>query len=311
MLVGSDGLGWIHFDDFHLAESIGVIALALILFEGGLTAGWTRDPAGAAAGGQPRARRHADHRRRDRPRGLVAVRVLHGRGPPARLDRGLDRRRRGVLAAARLRAAAAARADARGRGGPQRPDRRAARARVHRVDQAPGLRGRRHAPAVRPAARDRAGRRRRRRLPRARGVRARAALEPRPVPRRLAGRRVARLRPGRRAARLGLPRGLPVRAGARVGEPARPAHRDRVPRGPRVGRAARDVPHARPARVPLRARRDRGEGHAARARDRVRLAAARDARVHARQRLRPAREGRCSAGPACAARCPSSWRPSR
>jgi cell volume regulation protein A len=40
MLVGSDGLGWIEFSDFHLAESVGVIALALILFEGGLTAGW-------------------------------------------------------------------------------------------------------------------------------------------------------------------------------------------------------------------------------------------------------------------------------
>ncbi len=40
MAVGSDGLGLIDFSDFHLAETIGVIALALILFEGGLTAGW-------------------------------------------------------------------------------------------------------------------------------------------------------------------------------------------------------------------------------------------------------------------------------
>ena len=44
MLVGSDGLGWIdfgaHSEDYELAELIGVIALALILFEGGLTAGW-------------------------------------------------------------------------------------------------------------------------------------------------------------------------------------------------------------------------------------------------------------------------------
>src|SRR5215207_4601234 len=40
MLVGSDGLGLLHFDDFELAESVGVVALALILFEGGLTAGW-------------------------------------------------------------------------------------------------------------------------------------------------------------------------------------------------------------------------------------------------------------------------------
>ena len=39
MLLGSDGLGWISFDDYRLARTIGVIALALILFEGGLTSG--------------------------------------------------------------------------------------------------------------------------------------------------------------------------------------------------------------------------------------------------------------------------------
>jgi cell volume regulation protein A len=40
MAIGSDGLHLIEFDDFQVAETIGVIALALILFEGGLTAGW-------------------------------------------------------------------------------------------------------------------------------------------------------------------------------------------------------------------------------------------------------------------------------
>jgi cell volume regulation protein A len=40
MVVGSDGTGWIHFDDYELAKAIGVIALALILFEGGLSAGF-------------------------------------------------------------------------------------------------------------------------------------------------------------------------------------------------------------------------------------------------------------------------------
>jgi cell volume regulation protein A len=39
MLVGSDALGWISFDDYRLARTIGVISLALILFEGGLTSG--------------------------------------------------------------------------------------------------------------------------------------------------------------------------------------------------------------------------------------------------------------------------------
>ena len=40
MVIGSDGIGWIDFDDYELARTIGVIALALILFEGGLSAGF-------------------------------------------------------------------------------------------------------------------------------------------------------------------------------------------------------------------------------------------------------------------------------
>jgi potassium/hydrogen antiporter len=39
MLVGSDGAGWIEFDNYELARTIGVIALVLILFDGGLRAG--------------------------------------------------------------------------------------------------------------------------------------------------------------------------------------------------------------------------------------------------------------------------------
>src|SRR4051812_15188326 len=40
MVIGSDGLGLIHFADFTLARQIGVVALAFILFEGGLSAGF-------------------------------------------------------------------------------------------------------------------------------------------------------------------------------------------------------------------------------------------------------------------------------
>jgi cell volume regulation protein A len=40
MVLGSDLLGWVHFNDYELARDIGIVALALILFEGGLTAGW-------------------------------------------------------------------------------------------------------------------------------------------------------------------------------------------------------------------------------------------------------------------------------
>ena len=40
MAIGSDGLGWINLDNYDLARSIGIVALALILFEGGLAAGF-------------------------------------------------------------------------------------------------------------------------------------------------------------------------------------------------------------------------------------------------------------------------------
>jgi cell volume regulation protein A len=40
MAIGSDGTDWIDFSDYELARTIGVVALALILFEGGLSAGF-------------------------------------------------------------------------------------------------------------------------------------------------------------------------------------------------------------------------------------------------------------------------------
>jgi cell volume regulation protein A len=40
MLFGSDGFGWLDFDDYATARTVGIIALALILFEGGLAAGF-------------------------------------------------------------------------------------------------------------------------------------------------------------------------------------------------------------------------------------------------------------------------------
>jgi cell volume regulation protein A len=39
MAAGSDGAGWVAFDDYSLAREIGTVALALILFDGGLRAG--------------------------------------------------------------------------------------------------------------------------------------------------------------------------------------------------------------------------------------------------------------------------------
>ncbi|HEV2770460.1 MAG TPA: potassium/proton antiporter [Solirubrobacteraceae bacterium] len=40
MAIGTDGLGLVDFDDVELARTVGIIALVLILFEGGLAAGW-------------------------------------------------------------------------------------------------------------------------------------------------------------------------------------------------------------------------------------------------------------------------------
>lgn len=39
MAVGSDGTGWIDFNDYEVARTVGIVALTLILFEGGLAAG--------------------------------------------------------------------------------------------------------------------------------------------------------------------------------------------------------------------------------------------------------------------------------
>jgi potassium/hydrogen antiporter len=40
MAIGSDGTGWIEFSNYELARFVGIIALGLILYEGGLTAGF-------------------------------------------------------------------------------------------------------------------------------------------------------------------------------------------------------------------------------------------------------------------------------
>ncbi|MDD2302903.1 MAG: cation:proton antiporter, partial [Eubacteriales bacterium] len=41
MLAGSEGLGGIYFDDAHIAQSVGVLALVFILFAGGLDTKWS------------------------------------------------------------------------------------------------------------------------------------------------------------------------------------------------------------------------------------------------------------------------------
>lgn len=41
LVIGSDVTGWVSFGDYELARDIGIIALALILFDGGLRSGWS------------------------------------------------------------------------------------------------------------------------------------------------------------------------------------------------------------------------------------------------------------------------------
>lgn len=41
MVIGSDVTGWVSFSDYELAKDVGIVALALILFDGGLSTGWS------------------------------------------------------------------------------------------------------------------------------------------------------------------------------------------------------------------------------------------------------------------------------
>ena len=41
MIAGSDGLGLIHFNNANMAQLIGILALIIILFEGGLQTKWS------------------------------------------------------------------------------------------------------------------------------------------------------------------------------------------------------------------------------------------------------------------------------
>ena len=158
-----------------------------------------RDPAGPARVALARDPGNDRDRGDLRLRGGVAVRPLHARGHAARRDHLLHRRRRDLRAAARVEAPAPPRAHARGRGGLQRPGRRPARDRVHRVDPAGRLRRARHGAPVRARDGDRRGRGHRGRD--ARGSRAakRAPRQSRALPGGHAGDRRPRVRRRRHA----------------------------------------------------------------------------------------------------------------
>ena len=217
MAVGSDGFGLDRLRRLRArARRSASSRSALILFEGGLAAGFgeIRPVLGPAL--VARDRRHDPHRGRSPgspPRGCSTSPRCEGM--LRRLDRRRHRRRRDLRGAARLDAAAAAGAHARGRGRHQRPGRGHARDRLHRLDPEPGLRHRRHGAAVRRRS-SAIGAGRSALAVGSRRVRAlqRAAARPPPACTRSRRWRPRRWRSARAdvAARLRLPRRLPLRA---------------------------------------------------------------------------------------------------
>ena len=149
MVLGSDVLSLLDFggdiEDVELARTIGIVAVALILFEGGLAAGWgeIRPVLGVSLSLATV--------------GTVITAVVVGlaaawlldlttlEGLLLGLDRGLHRQRRDLLGAARVEHRPPPRAHARGRVGLQRPGGDRAGARVHRVHPAARLRRGGHA----------------------------------------------------------------------------------------------------------------------------------------------------------------------
>ena len=263
------------------------------------------DPSRPASFARPRARGHVPHRSDHRARGRLALRPERSRGAPARLDHRLHRRRRGLLDPARLDAAPPARSHARGRGRLQRPGGGAAGDRLHRVDRYARLRRLGHGRAVRDGARDRAAGRGGGRLAGGGGAAPRAPRYSRALSRRHARHGGGGLRGGRHPPRIGLPRRLPERPGARLGLDSRAPDRDRVPSGPGLGRPDHDVPRSRPARVPQPPRRRLDRGHRARAAPAVRGPAGRDLRLGRRSTPFRSASGWSSAGPGCAG--PFRW----
>ena len=135
MLVGSEGIGGIEYDDVELTQTLGTIALVLILFEGGLSAGWKEIRPG-----------HRDRRSRSPSLGTIITAVIAGLAATWLLDLSLLE---GLILGSAIAATDSAaifavlrgstlraphRPRARGRVGDERPGRRAARGRVHRLD---------------------------------------------------------------------------------------------------------------------------------------------------------------------------------
>ena len=252
MLVGSDGIGLIAFTDYELARTIGVIALALILFEGGLAAGFQeiRPVLGSAV-----SLAMLGTLITATVTGLVAYWLLDLTLLQGMLVGAIVSATDGAAIFALLRGSTLKRRLARtlegeaGMNDPvavllvlgfiewiKHPGYGVADMAVLFVQQL-GI-GLVAGVAVGWLA--------------VQAFRARAARDRRPVSGRLARRRRDRVRVRRRAAWLGVPGRLPRRSGDGLGAAARAPVGARVSRRPRLGGAARDVPRARSARLPAR-----------------------------------------------------------
>ncbi|MEJ7717382.1 MAG: cation:proton antiporter [Thermoleophilaceae bacterium] len=262
MVVGSDVTGLVPFADYEVARTIGVIALALILFEGGLSAGLREirpvlGPATSLA-----------------VVGTLITAVITGLGAAFLLDLSpLE----GLLLGAVLCPTDSAAIFALLRGSSLR--RRLART----LEGESGLndpvavllvlgfiewlltarlRARGHGHPLRAGAGGRAA------GGNWRGVGGPGGGPPgRPthawaVSRAVAGRRGARLRPRRHPRGLGLPVRVPHRPHPRHRHHSGAARGRRIPRGPGMGGPAHDVLHPRAARLPQRAARHRARGAA-------------------------------------------------
>ena len=117
MLAGSDGLGGIAFTNYQVAHGVGTIALAIILFDGGLRTGAVVVPARAGPRSVACDRRRIHHGRHHGRSCRVAARRGATRRLPARQHHQLDRCCRGVQRSAIERPAhpQTARSRARGR----------------------------------------------------------------------------------------------------------------------------------------------------------------------------------------------------
>ncbi len=311
MLIGTDGTGWIDFSDYELARTVGIIALALILFEGGLTSGLIeiRPVLGSAISlalvGTVLTAVLT---------GLAAAWLLrprHARGDAARLDHRDHRRRRDLRAAARLDPAAEARR-ARSRARP------ASTTRSRSCSSSGSSSGSRTRASASTGCSSSSSRSSASASPLGvavgwAGGRGPATDPPRhrrALPGRLADRRGALLRRRRRARRLRLPRRLYRRPRARRRRDPGEADDHHLPPGARLGRAGRPLPRPRPARLPERPRRRRLEGTAAGADRPLRRPADRRLRCDRALPVPELRAGRPLLGRACGGRSRSSSRPS-